>query len=122
MAKSRAELTTALVRAEGQLRENFGDLLGTAPIPTEKSASFCDGVSTPVHVANIVGAAKSVLKCITDIKLSLLLGDFSTMNAEVDALRKTCFQESERSNHKIKLLKNEVSVALEELEEQIIPN
>ena len=115
--KSEKELSAALKLSKGQLMKHFQLLLQTAEIPKARSSSLCDGLSTPVHAANLVRDAESVLASITKLKLSLLLGDVKTMNAEVDARRERAERAAQWSRRKMEELSAEVSSALEELED-----
>jgi hypothetical protein len=114
-----ADFSATLARSETQLYQRFQHLLRSARIPSERSASLCEGVSTPVHAASLVRAVEQVLESVTELRLSRLLGDVVAMNGEVDARCARAQRSSALGAQKLARLHEDSSVLLEELEDHL---
>jgi len=90
---------------------------------TNRTVEKVDGVQNSkenfqldVYASNIVFASETLLKMITELKHSILVNDFETMNENVDRQAQQIRSQNETVGSTIQKLNHELSLALYELE------
>ncbi|KAJ0407714.1 hypothetical protein P43SY_009051 [Pythium insidiosum] len=98
-----------------KLVENFRGLLKTAKVK-DKTNSSREAFQTSIYATTLVQASEALLKLVSEMKLSVALGDFEGMNQTVDAtvddLAKRCDDVDAHLAH----LSSDIASALFELE------
>ncbi|KAN0012061.1 hypothetical protein ACTFIU_000283 [Dictyostelium citrinum] len=100
-----------------QLLENYHNIIKISKVNDPlKNASEIYEMET--RTSNMLNAGEGLLKIIEELKQNLILNDFSTMAEEVRIQNLVYHKENERTNKSIKLISEELSRSLKELEDE----
>ncbi|EAL67882.1 hypothetical protein DDB_G0279087 [Dictyostelium discoideum AX4] len=100
-----------------QLLENYHNIIKISKVNDPlKNASEIYEMET--RTSNMLNAGEGLLKIIEELKQNLILNDFSTMAEEVRIQNLVFHKENERTNKSIKLISEELSRSLKELEDE----
>mmetsp|Transcript_46469 Transcript_46469/g.77396 ORF Transcript_46469/g.77396 Transcript_46469/m.77396 type:complete len:158 (-) Transcript_46469:1649-2122(-) len=109
------DLAHALDREVEILADNFLAILKASKI-IDKTANERQKFEIETRTSSIVVAAESLYKIVNDTKLSALLHDITSMNAEVKSQVERFDKARDEANSKLTQLSAEVASALHELE------
>jgi mediator of RNA polymerase II transcription subunit 22 len=98
-----------------KLVENFKGMIKTAKIK-DKSNTTREGFQSAIYATTLVQASESLLKLVSEMKLSLALGDFEGMNQTVDATMEDLYKRCDDVDANVAHLSSDISSALFELE------
>uniref|UniRef100_K3WL99 Mediator of RNA polymerase II transcription subunit 22 n=1 Tax=Globisporangium ultimum (strain ATCC 200006 / CBS 805.95 / DAOM BR144) TaxID=431595 RepID=K3WL99_GLOUD len=98
-----------------KLVENFKGLVKTAKIK-DKTNTAREAYQNSIYATTLVQASESLLRLVSEMKLSLALGDFEGMNQTVDSTTEDLFKRCDDVDAHISHLNSDISSALFELE------
>ncbi|EGC37856.1 hypothetical protein DICPUDRAFT_76538 [Dictyostelium purpureum] len=100
-----------------QLLENYHNIIKIAKIndPLKNSSEVYE---METRTTNMLNAGEGLLKIVEELKQNSILNDFSTMAEEVRLQNLVYHKENERTNKSIKLISEELSKSLKELEDE----
>jgi len=100
-----------------QLIDTYGNILQAAKI-NDKVQNSRENFQLDVHAANLVFSAETLLKMITELKHSVMVNDFETMNENLENQTQAYKLQTELAVPAIQKLSNELGQALYELESE----
>ncbi|KAI9905591.1 hypothetical protein PsorP6_014220 [Peronosclerospora sorghi] len=98
-----------------KLVENFKGLVKTAKIKDPVNTTR-ESFQSSIYATTLVQASESLLKLVSEMKLSLALGDFEGMNQNVDTIADELSKRCDDVDAQISHLSSDISSALFELE------
>ncbi|TYZ64511.1 hypothetical protein PybrP1_010693 [[Pythium] brassicae (nom. inval.)] len=98
-----------------KLVENFKGLVKTVRIK-DKTNTSREAYQNSIYATTLVQASESLLRLVSELKLSVALGDFEGMNQTVDNTAEDLFKRCDDVDAHISHLSSDVSSALFELE------
>eukprot|EP00742_Colponemidia_sp_Colp-10_P009959 GILJ01010900.1.p1 GENE.GILJ01010900.1~~GILJ01010900.1.p1 ORF type:complete len:131 (+),score=7.42 GILJ01010900.1:51-443(+) len=98
------------------LLENLSNLISNSKI-NDKTATSREEFHLALHSNNIVHSAQALQQIISELKISTLLHDFPTMQAELGLEQETCRTNMEKTQKTLTRIQQEIRASLNELEE-----
>ncbi|EGZ21435.1 hypothetical protein PHYSODRAFT_497146 [Phytophthora sojae] len=98
-----------------KLVENFKGLIKTAKIKDSANTTR-ESFQSSIYATTLVQASESLLKLVSEMKLSLALGDFEGMSQNVDSTSDELLKRCDDVDAQISHLSADISSALFELE------
>ncbi|DAZ97677.1 TPA: hypothetical protein N0F65_009678 [Lagenidium giganteum] len=98
-----------------KLVENFRGLVKTAQIK-DKTNTTREAFQNSIYATTLVQASEALLKLVAEMKLSIALGDFESMNQNVDTTMDYLAKRCDDVDAHVAHLSSDISSALFELE------